>query len=260
MGSSKNIERRWKQHVYCLRRNIHINLRLQRAWNKHGENSFQFDIIESCDNDKLLLREQHYIDTLGAFGKNGYNRTRTASGGDNLTNHPNRKLIIEKITKTARENAKNMSEEDRKKISCRTSGEKNGNYNRRWNAKQRSEMSARQSEYWKAHDNYIKGKTIIEYFGKKRADEISKKISDYAKTRTGEKNGFYNKKHKPESLKKMRNARMGNMPTNHRSFIIDNILYESLYKAQTKLGISYSVIRYRLNSQNPKFNNYVYCD
>jgi group I intron endonuclease len=44
VGSSKNIRRRWKEHLQKLKSNNHQNILLQRSWNKYGENNFRFEI------------------------------------------------------------------------------------------------------------------------------------------------------------------------------------------------------------------------
>lgn len=66
IGSSKDIINRWKKHRYDLNHNIHTNTHLQNAWNKYGEEQFDFIIVEECVLDKkvLLEREQNYIDLL----------------------------------------------------------------------------------------------------------------------------------------------------------------------------------------------------
>ena len=58
IGSSKNLELRWKQHKYNLKRKKHINIILQRSWDKYGEKSFDFEIIEYCKKEKLFEKEQ----------------------------------------------------------------------------------------------------------------------------------------------------------------------------------------------------------
>jgi hypothetical protein len=64
VGSSKNIYQRLQKHRAYLRKNIHENKKLQNSWNKHGEGSFQYYILEFCSEEQLLEREQFYIDTL----------------------------------------------------------------------------------------------------------------------------------------------------------------------------------------------------
>lgn len=74
IGSSKNTKARWQKHKALLRHNKHHNNHLQSAWNKYGENSFIFSIVELCPIDSLLNREQHFIDTLNPE----YNQTAKA--------------------------------------------------------------------------------------------------------------------------------------------------------------------------------------
>jgi len=64
IGSSKNLQTRKYQHWYRLKANIHPNQHLQNAWNKYTKNSFIFIILEQCDINSLLNKEQYYIDIL----------------------------------------------------------------------------------------------------------------------------------------------------------------------------------------------------
>lgn len=256
VGSSKDIYKRLEQHIRNLRLSKHCNQKLQHAWNKYSEQRFIFEIIEECEIQKLYEREQYYLD----LNVNGYNIGRTASGGDNLTSHPNRIEIIKKITNTIHAKYENYTREDIERIFGNRSGENNANYGNRWNDEQRKRASEQKNDYFKTHAHVKKGKTHVEYFGKERAELINKKLSEHAKKRTGEKNSFYGKKHKPETLKKISDANKGNIPKNRRPFTINGIMYTGLYDAEKKLGISYSVIQYRLNSKNPKFSEYRYCD
>lgn len=90
MGSSFDIESRWKQHKYNLRSGRHHARRLQGAWNRHGPNAFQLIILERLDlpwfhpePPNLIEREQFWIDRLLAYG-NGYNGRPTASNQGKL--------------------------------------------------------------------------------------------------------------------------------------------------------------------------------
>jgi group I intron endonuclease len=64
IGSSSVLGKRFYEHKRTLRGNFHANQHLQSAWNKYGEDSFIFDILEYCDKELLLEREQHYVDTM----------------------------------------------------------------------------------------------------------------------------------------------------------------------------------------------------
>ena len=66
IGSSKNIYQRLLKHFALLRHNKHENAHLQNAWNKYGESSFEWSVIEKCDITILTRREQYCIDLFGA--------------------------------------------------------------------------------------------------------------------------------------------------------------------------------------------------
>lgn len=74
VGSALCFKYRWSKHLRELRNNIHHSSRLQNAWNKYGEENFIFEIIEKCCREKLIEREQFYIDELYSF----YNICKTA--------------------------------------------------------------------------------------------------------------------------------------------------------------------------------------
>lgn len=63
IGSSINIQQRLMIHRSNLRHNTHINKHLQSAWNKYGENNFDYSILEFCTEENRFIREQYYVDT-----------------------------------------------------------------------------------------------------------------------------------------------------------------------------------------------------
>jgi group I intron endonuclease len=64
IGSSKNLHNRLMSHRAYLRTNNHFNKKLQNSWNKYGENNFQYFIMEFCEENVLLEREQYYINKV----------------------------------------------------------------------------------------------------------------------------------------------------------------------------------------------------
>ena len=62
VGSSIDIDDRWYNHIWALNCDKHRNKHLQNAWNKYGENSFNFYIVEYIDINDLLVVEQKYLD------------------------------------------------------------------------------------------------------------------------------------------------------------------------------------------------------
>lgn len=64
IGGSTDISNRFTHHRYMLRRVIHKCKRLQLLWDISSEEDFRFEIIESCDNDKIIVSEleQGYLE------------------------------------------------------------------------------------------------------------------------------------------------------------------------------------------------------
>jgi len=74
IGSSIHINDRWKEHKRDLKNNKHHSKHLQRSFNKYGEDNFEFEIIEECEENETLIKEQHYLDLYKTYDKNkGYN-------------------------------------------------------------------------------------------------------------------------------------------------------------------------------------------
>ena len=80
VGSSINIADRWRRHKEQLRKKIHNCKPLQSAWDKYGEYSFIFSILEFVDDkNNLLIKEQEYLDLIRPFdNKIGYNCCKKA--------------------------------------------------------------------------------------------------------------------------------------------------------------------------------------
>ena len=98
IGQSRSIYKRWHQHVYTLNSKQHRNSYLQRAWNKYGQDSFKFEVIDKCNIDTLDDKEQYYIQKFNSMDKDyGFNLD---SGGQ----HP--KLSSETVKKLKRVSGK----------------------------------------------------------------------------------------------------------------------------------------------------------
>lgn len=80
IGSAVDLRRRLYAHLKSLRRNSHDNTYLQNAWNKYGEDSFEFSVIEIVDDkSKLLEVEQKWINQTLCYKRDkGYNISPTA--------------------------------------------------------------------------------------------------------------------------------------------------------------------------------------
>lgn len=95
VGSAKDIDFRWKRHIYELQNHIHSNKHLQNSWLKHSSLNFKFEVLEFCDNDVLYVREQFWLDNLEPFYyNNGYNISQLAQGGGGELSEEGRNKII----------------------------------------------------------------------------------------------------------------------------------------------------------------------
>jgi len=62
IGSAVDLIKRKSNHLSDLNKKKHCNRHLQNVYNKHG--MFDFEILENCNKDYLIKREQHYLDTM----------------------------------------------------------------------------------------------------------------------------------------------------------------------------------------------------
>lgn len=73
VGSSIDVQKRWKEHVRDLEKNRHRARHLHRAWVKYGPRFFVFEVLEHTDRHALISTEQGYLDNLKPFGRRGFN-------------------------------------------------------------------------------------------------------------------------------------------------------------------------------------------
>lgn len=202
IGSSQHIANRWRQHKSALRRGVHTNPKLQAAWLKYGESCLRLEAIESCAVDMLLLREQHYLDTLMPY----YNIAKSAESPMRGLKH---------------------TEEAKRKMS--KPGELNPFYGRTLPPEHRAVLDRTGTKHTpetlekykqrNGENNAFYGKTHTEVArfkmkelatGRKMSEETKAKIS---KASAGENNGNYGNvgrhKHSEEARAKMSAAQKG---------------------------------------------------
>ena len=110
IGKSIDIEKRFKKHLSDLKLNKHHSVYLQNSYNKYGENSLRFEIIEICNNsisdEELSKKEVDYIKLYNTFN-DGFNETPGGEGRSRI-----------------------VTEEERKQMSIRVLGKNNPMYGR----------------------------------------------------------------------------------------------------------------------------------
>ncbi|MBU1173138.1 MAG: GIY-YIG nuclease family protein [Proteobacteria bacterium] len=121
VGSATNIKGRWSNHICSLQKGRHDNSHLQRAWNKYGEEAFEFKVLIYCDIDDLIWYEQRamdiYRDTKG--WEMMYNMLPTAGSSLGYRHTPELKAFM-----VALNTGRKHTPEERKKQSERQKGRK----------------------------------------------------------------------------------------------------------------------------------------
>ena len=62
MGSSVDIKERWTTHRWYLNLHKSHNIIFQKAWDRYGEDEFDFSILLLCDRENTVMYEQVYLD------------------------------------------------------------------------------------------------------------------------------------------------------------------------------------------------------
>lgn len=116
VGSSTNIQKRWKQHINALKRKDHHNKYLQRAWNKYGKKTFIFRVLVYLE-PKETVRIENLLLSLGKYEYNiATDATKPLLGKSFSKEH--RKSLSNSLT------GRNLSESHKQHISKVTSGKK----------------------------------------------------------------------------------------------------------------------------------------
>lgn len=81
VGSAANVLSRWVGHEYALRRGDHSNRHLQNAWNKYGEDKFNWSVLERCSKEDQYTVELKWIEHYNSVDPNlGYNKSYPIRG------------------------------------------------------------------------------------------------------------------------------------------------------------------------------------
>lgn len=162
VGSSVDVFLRWRQHRNSLRAQTHGNVHLQRAWNIHGEENFEFKMLYFCTPLRLVELEEHYIRVLGAADPSrGYNLEKIVNGRQVVSAETRTKLSVkaegrrhtEATKQKLRDKNSMQNPETRAKVSAAMKGRKPWIAGRRHTEETRAKMSAAK----KGKPNWAKG-------------------------------------------------------------------------------------------------------
>ena len=73
IGSSCNVDRRFKQHLYALQAHTHVVDDMQKDYDEHGED-FTLTILDTINDESEIEKEYEWMDKYQSFTRGvGYN-------------------------------------------------------------------------------------------------------------------------------------------------------------------------------------------
>jgi len=203
IGSAININKRCHEHRRALIKNNHCNVRLQRAWDKYGENNFYFKQYLDCDIQELIFYEQLVIDdSIVRYGReNIYNLCLTA--GSTLGRmHSDESKIKIGLKSRGRWSGKHHTEKTKRLIGESHLGKKRPPFSIECRTKMRlSHIGKPSGMRGREHSAETRGKMSEAnrgvnhpMYGKHHTDESKRKIGDSSRGKPGRRLGIKNKK------------------------------------------------------------------
>jgi group I intron endonuclease len=102
-SASRGVEYRWKTHLRDLRAGRHHSQKLQRAWDKYGEDEFVFALIQECPPEDCRAAEQRLLDAVAL--DETLNCAPLATGGGTMSGRKHSPETRAKMAEAARSRA-----------------------------------------------------------------------------------------------------------------------------------------------------------
>lgn len=143
IGRSVNLKSRKSKHKTSITNTI-----ISRAIQKYGHENFKFEVIEYCECDSLIEREQYYLNLFNPYDENGYNLLKDSSygGWSGMVHTPEARLKMSKGKKgitpwnKGKKGVQECSDETRKLMSENRKGNGNGFYGKSHSEETRNKL------------------------------------------------------------------------------------------------------------------------
>ncbi|HEY9629378.1 MAG TPA: NUMOD3 domain-containing DNA-binding protein [Coleofasciculaceae cyanobacterium] len=180
-SAAQSFRQRWYSHKFLLRKNKHHSQHIQNAWNKYGEEAFEFRILEIIHPDlifqTLIRSEQEWMDYYQAANpKYGYNICPTAGNSLGTKHSEETKAKVSAANK-----GKKLSEEHKAKLSASLKGKSSPNKGKALSEEHKAKLSA--ANKGKTHSEESKAKMGLDKKGISRSEETKKLISIAVKSK-----------------------------------------------------------------------------
>ena len=238
IGSSGKLRTRQHRHEVDIQKGKHTNVNVTA--DVVAGHKFEFQIKVLTETRKEAYAHEQRLIVENKDNPLMYNIGLGTFGGDNLTRHPNKANIVQRMMQTNAKRMEKMSVEERKAMFGKP-GQLNGMYGRTHTEEVRRALSERKLGV----PNPGAGTHLTE--------DGRRRMSEYAKSRTGVRNHFFGKQHSEETRKKLAKKQVGKKPPNRLKVSIDGVVYDSYHDASMALGKNVTVIRWRALSKNPKY-------
>lgn len=252
IGSTQDFNRRAEGHFRSLGKGTHHNVRVQKLYDKLGEDDLVFEILHRLPIDEARIKEDRLI-KRHASNPLSLNLGLSAIGGDNLTRHPRKAAIIKQMTSSVQKRMDAMTAEERK-LAHGLPGEKNGMYGRHHTGESKAQMS----ELRKGKPNPATSYSRSEETKSKMKAAAQKRINspDY-------KNSFEGRAHSEETrsvLSQIATERVakGILPCTTLKIKVGKKKYRSASVAAADIGCSVATVLNRARSA--KFPDYQFVD
>lgn len=189
VGSSIDLKGRKDVHFSNLRRGISSHKYLKEDYDKYGERSFIFEILEYCEKEIRFEREQYWMNYYKSCDREfGYNISVTA--GKVTHTEEMKKNMSERLKGNTYTLGFKQSEETKKRISEALMGNTHGlgiKPSEETRQKHRERMMGNTHSNGKnigrVHSEETRRKVSLSKIGSKHSEESKKKMSELAKLR-----------------------------------------------------------------------------
>lgn len=236
VGSTCEPLKRWKRHRYEMCKGRHHNRGVTAILVAgYVAADWEFSVLSEHPDEVSGRSAEEVHLTKGRRDRLCLNIGRHATGGDNLSQHPDRSDII-----TRRQAAQVVA------IAKMTVEEKSDRWGRHGKTNPmfgRARPDSVRAAVSAANKGHSRNK------GARRSEATKARLSKLASERTGARNHFFGKAHTEAAKAKQSAANKGRKPPNQRPVSCGGTAYEGVTDAARAIGVSPALVIYRIKSK-----------